>query len=110
MNSITHVVSLREKQYEDFLALRLENTSKLRSATITKNKLPLMNYKQKAEFESGSSSAKAERVNTVQILVVWESNKRELFSHETSCTPPALSRKGGMFHGTKGDIVRGLEA
>ena len=60
VNAIKTVESVGIKQYKDFVAQRLETSSKPWSATISKNKLPLMNHKEKVANKPDSYLANDE--------------------------------------------------
>lgn len=112
VNAVTTVECVGIKQCDEFVEQRLETSCKAWSATISKNKLPLMSHKEKVQHKPDSAFAKDDRAKTLQILTSSLSGRdidADLFSHELSCTPPSLSRKGEMFHGTKADIVQCLE-
>ena len=97
VNAIATVESVDNKQFDESVAQRLETSSKPWSATISKNKLPLMNHKEKVQHKSDSAFAKDEHSKTLQILTSSLSGRdidTDLFSHELNCTPPSLSHKG----------------
>ena len=112
IKSIEAAETVGWQQYSSFVLERMEECTVAWNATITKNKLPLMDYKQTPKTKSDYIVSKEERTTSLRILNSALSGRDvndDLFSHETSGTPPSLTRKGVMFHGTKSDIIPCIE-
>ena len=65
------------------------------------------------ENKSEVITRKKDGSKVIQLLLAANLGReidKHIFSHESSPNPPSLSRKGQMFHGTKGDILPLLEA
>ena len=116
MDAIKFAPIIGAQQYAEFIATRI-NASRDKipwTAPIHKNRLKLLDPCPKLDGnKSEVATLKEERSKVIQLLLAANSGReinKDVFSHESSPNPPALSRKGQMFHGTKADILPLLEA
>ena len=111
--SVMNAEAIGWDQYSTFVKERMEHRTTAWSATIPRNNLPLMSHKESSKSKSDVAVVKEERGKVLHILNAALSGRNideSVFSHEISSTPPSLTRRGEMFHGTKADIVPCIEA
>ena len=112
-NDVVHTVrtmyTLGAELYTTFTQERILSQEKAWTVSISLNKLPLMGYSCKpTKQKSKVTVLKQERTQYLQMMLSSQAGRNineEVFANESSEFPPALTRKGEMFHGNKSDLL-----
>ena len=97
------------KQHNDFVSERILSQEKQWTSPIPRNNFPQMDQKIKpAGTKSDVKIVKEDRMKTIQLLHAVHAGRgidKEVFSHEISENPPALTKEGLMYKGSKSDVL-----
>ena len=113
--TIKNILSVRKKQYEEFLQESLFKRSTSLFSPIAKNKFPLFSCP-----VAKKSSKQKQRIATLKETVslfsrlyvscqVQEGDLDDFFCHENHSFPPSISQHGNLRLGSKSDLLEVLE-
>ena len=113
--TVKTVVSLGQRQYEEFVEERLQKRNKSVSEPIKSNKLPLFSFR-----PTKDASKKQQELNSLKencslfsrLYISCQARDGDLdnfFSHENQSYPPSLSQHGNLRFGSKSDLMDCLE-
>lgn len=113
--SMQQLSKLGERQYKRFLESMSDANKSGFYDPIVKNKLPLFSTKTNSGSKSVRTklaSLKEENNLFSRLFISCQSRQCDLedfFRHENQNYPPSLSHDGGLYHGTKSELVPVLE-
>ena len=117
VHEIKNIVSTGRQQYDLYHQERVMAPLEVRkpwTSPISMNKFCMMDVKEKpSQNSSPLTLIRDEKAKVTQLLLAANCGReitKEVFSHESSFYPPALTQKGQMYHGSRSDIVHLLEA